>query len=75
MNWRQVRSRHGEIETKMKVIVFGDGDSHIPTLVMGTCKELIFWDMFGISKPFPNGVTFGSLERLNTKILPKVKSW
>jgi hypothetical protein len=71
MNWKQVRSRHSEIETKMKVIVFGDGDSHIPTLVIGTCGELIFWDMF----VNPNGVTFGSLERLNTKILHKVKSW
>jgi hypothetical protein len=39
MNWRQVWSRHGEIETIIKVIVFGDGDSHIPTLVMGTCVE------------------------------------
>jgi hypothetical protein len=59
----------------MRAIVFGDGDSHIPTLVMGTCGELIFWDMFGISKHFPNGVTFGSLDMLNTKILHKVKSW
>lgn len=74
MNSRQVWSRHGEIETKMRVIVFGDGDSHIPTLVMGTCGELIFWDMFGINKPFPNGLTFGSLERLNIKIVHKVKS-
>jgi len=55
--------------------VFGDGDSHILTLVMGTRWELMFWDMFGISKRFPNVVTFGSLERLNTKILHKVKSW
>jgi hypothetical protein len=59
----------------MRAIVFGDGDSHIPTLVMGTCGELIFWDMVGISKCFPNEVTFDSLERLNTKILHKVKSW
>ncbi len=55
--------------------MFRDGDSHISTLVIGTCGELLFWDMFGISKPFPDGVTFGSLERLNKKILRKVKSW